>query len=293
MEQKETTLWDALRSGVRGLEKIVQWCVRLVARMLRLTFQRWWLVGIVTLLCMAAGVYYSRPSNKLYKVRAVATLNGPSVNEVADYYEALHKSFEAFYVIDCLHDGTADYVDYGRKNSLTDTTSVVMKDQIAFQFVTRNRKQIPWMEQQIMHCLNNHPQFVDEYQVYKLHADRQYSFDRDQVDRLDSMTAAFYSDAAVPQIQSNAWTLAMGRKEIVLPLKNIEDYMMRKAQRDSRYALTTAPVVLHGHFVPQKKAINGRVKFTAIGLIAGWLLGCLIAAFFDERKRIIQWLRLK
>lgn len=293
MEQRETTLWDALRSCVRGLGKIAQWCVRLAGEMIRLSYQRWWLVGGVTLLCVAAGFYYSRPSNKHYKVRAVATLNGPSVSEVMDYYESLHKSFDAYYVIDCLHDGTADYADYGRKHSRTDTTCVVMKDQIAFQFVIQNRKQIPWMERQIMHCLNTHPQFVDEYQVYKIHADRQYRFDRDQVDRLDSMTAAFYSEAAVPQVQSDAWTIAMGRKEIVLPLKGIEEFMRNKAQRDCRYALITAPVVLHGHFEPMKKAINGSVKCTAVGLVAGWIFGCLIAAFFDERKRILRWLRLK
>lgn len=261
--------------------------------MLRLSFRRWWLVGIVTLLCMAAGLYYSRPANKIYKVQAVATLNGPSVNEVKSFYESLHKTFDAFYVIDCLNDGVADYVDYERKNPLTDTLQVVMKDRIAFQFIIRNRKQIPWFEERIMYCLNTHPQFIEEYKVYKKHADRQYRFDCEQVDKLDSMTSAFYSNAGMAQIQSNAWELTMGRKEIVLPIEDIEEFMEHKAQRDQRYALTTAPVVLQGHFEPARRAVNGRLKCTAIGLIAGWLLGCLIAVFFDERLRIIQWLRQK
>ncbi|MBP5477413.1 MAG: hypothetical protein J6Y00_07005 [Paludibacteraceae bacterium] len=293
MEQKETTLWDVLRSCAKGIVRIVEWFVQLVAKMLRLSFQRWWLVGGVMLLCMAAGFYYSRPANKLYKVSAIATLNGPSVSEVKSFYESLHKTFDAFCVIDCLNDGVADYVDYGRKNPLTDTLQMVMKDQIAFQFVTRNRKEIPWMEERIMYYLNTNQQFVEEYQIFKKHADRQYRFDCEQVDKLDSMTAAFYADANVPQIQSNAWTLAMGRKEIILPLRSIEEFMENKAKRDSRYALVTAPVVLHGHFEPARKAVNGRLKCTATGLIVGWLLGCLIAAFFDERRRIIRWLRQK
>ena len=85
----------------------------------------------------------------------------------------------------------------------------------------------------------------------------------------------------------------MGRKEIRLPLRSIEEFMENKAKRDSRYALVTAPVVLHGHFEPARKAVNGRLKCMATGLIVGWLLGCLIAAFFDERQRIIRWLRQK
>ncbi len=245
------------------------------------------------LLGTAAGIYYSRPANKIYKVRAVATLNGPSVNEVKNFYESLHEDFNAYYVIDCLNDGVADYTDYDRKNSLTDTTRVVMKDQIAFQFTISNRKQIPLFEERIMYYLNTNPQFVDEYQVYKKHADRQYRFDCEQVDKLDSMTTAFYANANVSQIHSNAWELTMGRKEIVLPLKSIEVFMEHKAARDSRYALTTAPVVLHGHFEPMHKAINGRKKCTAVGLIAGWLLGCLIAFLLDERQRILQWLKQK
>lgn len=293
MEQKEITLWDALRSCVKALGKILNWCVQAVAKMLRLTFSKWWLVGGITLLGIAAGMYYSRPSNKIYKVRAIATLNGPSVSEVKHYYESLHKTFEAFNVIDCLDDGTADYADYDRKNPLTDTLQVVMNDQIAFQFLTRNRKEIPYMEEQIMRILNDNPQFVSEYQIYKAHANRQYRFDCDQVNKLDSMTGAFYANASVPQIQSHAWELAMGRKEIVLPLKSIEEFMEHKAQRDSRYALVTAPVVLQGHFEPARKAVNGRLKCMVIGLIVGWLLGCLIAALFDDRQRILRWLQQK
>ena len=293
MEQKEITLWDALHSCARTLGKMLQWCVTVVSRMIRLTFQKWWLVGGVTVLCIIGGIYYSRPSNKVYKVRAVATLNGPSVSEVKHYYESLHKTFEAFNVIDCLNDGTADYVDYKRRNSFTDTLQMVMKDQIAFQFLTRDRKKIPWMEEQIMRILNDNPQFVNEFQIYKAHAERQYCFDRDQVNKLDSMTTAFYADVTTPQIHSNAWELAMGRKEIVLPVEDIVEFMAGKAQRDQRYALVTAPVVLQGHFEPARKSVNGRLKCMVIGMIVGWLAGCLISALFDERQRILQWLRQK
>ncbi|MCR4665059.1 MAG: hypothetical protein K5660_06810 [Paludibacteraceae bacterium] len=293
MEQKETTLWDALRSCVNGIKKLLQWCVQLVAKMLRLTFQRWWIVFGMTLLCMAAGIYYSRPSNKIYKYRAVATLNGPSVIEVKDFFESMNRACDAYYVIDCLNDGTADYVDYNRSHSLSDTTNVVMKDRIAFQFVTRHRERVPQVEAQIMQYINSNPHFLAEYHAYKAHADRQYRFDQDQVEKLDSMTTAFYRDVNTPQIHSNAWELAMGRKEIVLPLRSIEQFMEHKAERDSRYALVTAPVVMHDHFLPTKKAVNGRLKCTAIGLIFGWFAGCIIAAFFDERKRILQWLRQK
>ena len=290
-ESHETTLWDVTQSCVRALYRACLWCLHLIGKMVRLSVRRWWIVGPIIILAAAAGLYYSRTSNKMYKVNAIVTLNGPTRQEVRTYYESLRPDFEAYDIIDYLHDGTADMVDFRRKHSPSDTANVVVVDQLALQFITRRPQEIPYWEDEIIRVLNEHPQFIAAYAQYKQHADRQYEFDQAQVDKLDEMTTAFYSSAGDQQVQSNARNLTMGRKEIMLPLKDIEAYMKRKQQRDTRYALTTAPIVLHSHFAPERKAINGRLKFTGIGLLIGWLLGCLIAFLIDERRSILQWLR--
>ena len=284
-------LWDLLCLGAKRVKKWFCACMHLFTGMVRLSYRQWWIVGLFVVAATALGIYNSRPSNKIYKVNAIATLNGPSFREVADYFESMDKTYEAFTVVDCRNDGVADYVDYGRHHSPEDSINVSMSDQIGLQFIVRDTAQIPAIESRIMARFNSREQFVSAFNHYQAHMERLYRFDQEQVDKLDSMTTAFYATANAPQVQSNAWELVMGRKEIILPVKQIEQFMAHKEQRDMRYARCTAPVVLHGHFVPQKKAENGRLKCTALGLLFGWLLGCLVALCWERRRAIRAWLR--
>jgi hypothetical protein len=50
-------------------------------------------------------------------------------------------------------------------------------------------------------------------------------------------------------------------------------------------------VVLQSHFVAEARAENGPLRMTALALVAGWLLGLLVAALVDKRKQIIVWLK--
>ena len=133
------TLWDMIHRCFEGLYRLCQQGWHLLASMLRLSFRLWWLVGLFAVAGAAAGIYYSRPSNKMYKVNAIATLNGPSFQQVADYYESLGKTFRAFAVVDCRHDGTADFVDYKNRHPREDSVNVCMSDQIALQFITKKK----------------------------------------------------------------------------------------------------------------------------------------------------------
>ena len=292
MEQKQiTTLWDAVQSGCHTLYDACRWFGRKLGQMVRLSWRKWWLVGTITLLIGAAALYYARPSNQRYKIQAIATLNGPTVQEVTTFYESLDLCYEAFHVIDCAHNGTPDFVDYKRKHSIYDTIDVVMPRQIALQFESKELDKIPQQEQQILQALNTNPVFVAAYQVYKAHADRQFRFDSEQVDKLDSMTSTLYASAGNEQAHVSGWNITNGKKEIVLPLAKIEEYLVKKTIRDHYYSQCTAPVVLQNHFTPCRKPINGRIKCTILGLLAGWLIGCLIAALIDDRQRIRRWLQ--
>ena len=291
MEHQEMNLWDVLVLCANGIKNLLRACMTLFKGMVRLSYRQWWLVAVFVIAVTALAVYYSRPSNKIYKVNAVATLNGPSFREVADYFESMDKTYQAFTVVDCLNDGVADYVDLKGHHSPEDSVNVSMSDQIGLQFIVCDTTHIPAIEQRIMDRFNSQQQFIHVFNYFKAHMDRRYRFDQEQVDKLDSMTTAFYASAGSRQVQSNAWELVLGRQEIILPVKQIEQFMSHKEQRDIRYASCTAPVVLHGHFVPQKKAENGRFKCTALGLLIGWLLGCLVALYWERRRAIRAWLK--
>lgn len=317
MENNEKTLWDLCVACFHGIAYGIRSLIAITGRSLQISYRHWWLVGLVVIIALAGALYYTRQDNRKYKVNAIVTLNGPTSHEVKTCYEALDQSFpdavfaaqslgqqlglsaedcrtveciRAFYVIDNKHDGLADYVDWDRHNSGTDTVNVRMRDQLALQFVTRRVDKIALLEEHIITYLNAQPSFARAYEAYRMNMERQKQFDLQQIEKLDTMTSRMYAQAGQTQIQSNAWNLMMGKQQISLPLGDIEEYMKRKALRDTRATLCTAPVVLQGHFVAEARPINTRGKWCVIALIAGWIIGCLLAFVWEQRRAIRTYL---
>ena len=283
-----------------------------------MTYRRWWLTGLTVLIAVGGAFYYTRTANRWYRVNAVVTLNGPTTLEVKNYYGRLGdplpdymsdeqtlqallnlddsicrhlRGFRSFYVIDNQNDGTADFIDRQNRNSGTDTMNVRMTDMLALQFETRHTNDVPLVEKKIMAYLNAQPQFIRTYENHRQHTERQYLFDSIQVEKLDSMTSRMYRSTDRTQVQTSAWDLTLGRQQIVLPVKDIEQYMERKQIRDTRRASVTAPVVLQGHFTVCSLPINSRGRWCVTAFVLGWLAGCLIAYAWEEHKRWLAYLR--
>jgi hypothetical protein len=318
MENQEKNLWDVCLACINGCIRLLKDLLRLLGAMLRLTYRKVWLVGLVIIVAAACSLYYTRPSNRKHKVNAVVCINGPMLQEVKNYYEQLNNAFPesvmaeqsltkklqltpeasnsierfcTFYVIDNLDDGTADYIDWKEHNSGTDTVNVRMQDRLALQFWCKDLSQVAAIETGIMNYLNSNEQFVRAYEQIWQHKNRQHVFDSLQVEKLDTLTSRMYSQAAAKQIQSNSWDLTMGKQQITLPLAQIERFMKKKELRDSRFTQCTAPVVLQSHFVACYATVNGRTKWLVIAFILGWIAGCLIAWGWEERVQINSFLK--
>jgi len=314
----EMNLWDVCKSIARGIADTGKALLRLLANMIRLTYRFWWITGITIAIAIACSLYYTRESNRRYKATAIVCINGPAVSEVQNWYEALEQNFPAhmteeqtlisrlgldaeqaaalshfrsFRVIDCMHDGTADYVDMKNRNNGTDTLQVRMEDQLALQFQTKDPKHLHQAEEAIMAYLNSNPQFQESFRQYHANATRQWQFDRQQIEKLDSLTSLFYQAASGIQTQTPSVNMAMGKREVVLFLDDIEEYFHRKDLRDHRYTLCTAPLTLQGHFVAAPRAVNGPLKCLALALIIGWCIGCILALMWEKRKQISAFLK--
>ena len=242
----------------------------------------------------------------MYEVTGIAYLNGPTLNGAKTRFEALNNGtphylnpnqtlwamlgididalrlshFETFYLQDGLHNGVVDYVDWGHSASLKDTLNVRVPDMLALRY------------------MNADPAFQEAYQLDLANRMREHQFDLAQVEKLDSLTTAFYFEQGdsydTPQlVTKKRGQVVVGERKINLPIDQIAKFFRLKQQRDTRLAYCTAPVVLQNHFVMNPRPINRISRCSIIGCIIGWLIGCILAALIERRKDIIAWLNAK
>lgn len=301
--------WHAIG---RLCSRFGQWC----ARLLRITFRLWWIVLPVMALAIGAGLYYSREDNLTYKVQAVAMLNGASIEQFEQRYDVLKTGlqlpdsdplkkalkerwavgFESFYVVDVYNDSVADYVDYKKKSSPTDTIKVQMKDRMGLQFLVKKRhlKYLPQIEQQMLAFLNADEAMQKSYALYVRNMARAQQFNHDQMEKLDSLTSEYYfksNPGSNPLGRIQEGMVLVGDWRVHLFLDQIYSHQERTAHMDYRAAFATAPVTLENHFVVNPKAKNAPKIVVPVFTLLGWLFGCLLAALIEQRKRIISWLR--
>jgi len=291
-------------------------CWHLLERMIRLTYRFWWIVLTLVVLAIAAALYYTRQDNLTYKLDAVALLNGPTISQFDQAYVAVRANrllppeapiapyltertawaFDTYRVIDCLHDNTADYIDFKRKSTPTDTVKVQMTDRLCLEFRIKacDLHLVPEIEQALMATLNRDPAMNRSYEAYVRNLSEEVAFNHRQALKLDSLTSVYYFtpvSAAAPMNYSGNGVNFYGDRRIRLFLDNIYEQQEHMQKVDYRMQLATAPVVLENHFAVNPKPVNSRGKCLVIFFLLGWIGGCVLAEIIDKRKVIGAWLK--
>ncbi len=320
-EEREMNFFDLCRVCFNGIGRGITACIQFAGTLIRLTYRQWWVVLIVLVLVLTCVNIYTRKDNRIYKIDAVAILNGPTteltqekikrlsfpvhpkINAQQNLVELLGLPWEevkhishlqTFRVIDCLHDSVADYIDYDRKSSPLDTVCVQMPNRLCIQYRTTTPQNAALIEKALLNYLNSDEAMQAAFQTKKLILDREVEFAKNQVEKLDSLTSAFYFEQGTGMQAQGARSkegIVLGRREIKLFPGEIHGEFRRYQKLAYLQAFCTAPVVLEDHFAVHPAPVNGRIKWNVIGLVIGWLLGCLIAALVENRKAILSWLK--
>ena len=301
--------WHALCRGCAALG-------RLLARALRLSYRYWWLVLICVALGVVAALYYTRQGNIIYKVNAVALLNGPTVQQFEQAYMPLRSAqqlppdsplrpwlmenklrrFETYRVIDCMGDSVADYIDFREKSSPTDTVNVQMQDRLCLQFRIKQRDLdlLPAVEAEVMGFLNGNPALQAAHAVYLRNLLDEVKFNHDQTQKLDSLTTHYYFHShpgAEPLGAAKNGLVFMGDWRVHLFLTSIYAHRHYADYMDQRLQLATAPVVLENHFTVDAAPVNDRRKMVVLMFLLGWVGACVLAELIDKRKALSAWLK--
>ena len=314
--EKEMNFFDLCVAFGRAIGRGCAACWRVLERMIRLTYRYWYIVLTILILFIAAALYYSRPENLKYKMNAVAMLNGPSIQQFEQTYAPLLSGcmlpdeaaispyvknrittdFTIFRVVDCLDDGTADYIDFKRKSDPTDTVKVQMQDRLCLQFriKAKNLYQVPAIEQAMLEWFNSSAAMQKAYETYRPNIEQEVVFNHSQAQKLDSLTSDYYFNApsaAKPMNYGSNGVNFYGDRDIELFLGDIYEQHRHLQLKDYRMEFATAPVTLENHFSPYPKPVNNRLKMLILFFLAGWITGCGIAELTDKRKAILEWLK--
>ena len=311
--------FDLCAACGRGIGRGCQACWRVFARMLRLTYRYWWIILTVVALAVAWALIYSREDNQMFKVNAVAFLNGPSVMQFEQAYAPInggnispdapllnyitdkkigHVTF--FRVIDGLNDEVADYVDFDRKSVSTDTMLVQMQDRVSLQFTIKQRDLalVPEVERDLLAYLNSNDIMQQAYDRYIVNLREEVAFNHRQAHKLDSLTSHYYFRGHLGTDsfgQMKEGTVVMsdwgGDWKVKIFLEEIYKQQQHMQRGDIRLQLATAPVTLENHFSVFPIPVNGRMKCLVLFVLLGWIIACLIAQIVDKRKEFIAWLQ--
>ncbi len=314
--EKDMNFFDLCMACGRAIGRACNACWQLFLHMIKLTYRYWWIVLTLVALGIAAALYYTRHDNLTYKVSAVALLNGGSIQQFEQAFLPLRSGnllpgysaiypllksrtamrFETFRVIDCLDDGVADYVDFRRKSSPTDTVKVQMQDRLCLQFrvKSRNLDSVPAIEKALMEYLNSNAALQQAYVPYYANLCEEVAFNHRQALKLDSLTSHYYyytPSSTVPPAYVGNGVNFYGERRIHLFLDKIYEQQEHLQAVDHRMQLATAPVVLENHFYVNPKPVNGRFKYLIICFLLAWIGGCALAELIDRRKAICAWLK--
>lgn len=313
---KEMNFWDMCVACGHAIGRCAAWAWQVLQHMIRLTWRYWWLALVFIGLAIGAALYYTRTENLTYKMNAVAMINGASVSQFEQAFAPLRsgillpeeaaitpfvkeytaRQFETYRVIDCMHDGVADFIDFKGKVSATDTLKVQMKDRLCIQFRIKKRHmdQVPQIEQAVLDFLNSNVPMQRSYITYLKDMQEEVDFNHRQALKLDSLTSHYYYHTAAinqPSMSMNNGITFNGDRRIRLFLNEIYDQQEHMRLGDYRIQFATAPIVLENHFSVDPAPVNDRKKCLVLFCLIAWIGTCVLAELIDKRKAIYAWLK--
>ncbi len=311
-------LFDLIAAFFRWIGRVCKKSFALFLDSLHLSLHYWFVSVPVIILFAGLAFYYSRPLNRIYKAEGIVYLNGPLIEDVKQVFKPVEQNyhffpgqdlqkilnltedetdglrrFEIFNVIDYNNDSTVDMVDYKRNHKLDDTINVVMPHVLCIRFLTKRPDNVPVVGEHMIAYLNNSAALKAAYEKKKVLLERKATFWHDQLEKLDSLTSAFYFEQGASAQAQMKWGngMVLGRREIALFLPEIMDAYKKAEDVDHELAKATAPVVIQQQFTTLPRAINGRLKCLVLAVIIGYIIGALIALIISKRKDIQKWYR--
>jgi hypothetical protein len=315
---KEINLLQLLNLLFAWIVKCIKGIVLFFGHLIQLTY-KFRLITFLLVICgTGVGLYLSRPSAKIYKAEAMAMLYGSEAQTVKEVCKQLENSiasnnlyslpaklslpdsitkniveFHAFYAITYRKDSVAEIIDFKDSHPISDTINVKMKDRLYFQILTTNIAQLPKVQDAILNYLNNNAVLKNEYINKKNELSQRIKICNDEIKRIDSLAKISYFKTPEKQLKFENNNLLIGEQKKQLFYDDLLRLQKMKSKTESKLMNFKQPVVLPAGFAPSPQALNGTLKYSAIGLLIGYLVAVLTSFLLESRKAIVRYLEGK
>ena len=211
-DNKEINLLQLLEILINWIMSVLLKIVDLIGKWIKLLYKNTILTIITLIICLAVGIYLSRPSERIYQAEALAMIYGSDAQTVREVSKLLEKSspinkitsfttklslpdsvaknivaFHSYYIIEYVKDGIAVKIDYNDNYSQKDTMYVKMRDRVQMQLLTKNINQIPLIQKAILNYFNNNKMLTTHLENTRNHFNQQIRVSQLELIRVDSL----------------------------------------------------------------------------------------------------------
>ncbi len=313
---KEINLLELISLFIDWLKKVGKSILNLLGSIARLAYRRKITVVVIVAISIGVGQYLARPSNRIYRAEAMATLHGTEAQFVREVCKQIENSlstneltslstklslpdsvtnnivsFESFYVIDYMRDSVADVIDFNHDHSLSDTMNVRMRNRVYFRLKTRSIAQVPQMQNAILNFLNNNPVIKTQYETHKNELTKQIDICDSELIRIDSLAKVYYFKDLPTQLRFDNDKLLLGEQRKQLFYGELLRLQELRTIAQIKLADFKQAVEIPSEFVVIPVPENGRVKYGVYSIIIGFAIALIIAGLMESAKKIISYLK--
>ncbi len=317
-DSKELNLVEIISITFKGIFNLFIRIFKGLGSIAHMIINNWVVFLLTIILCVAIGAFLSRPSAHKFKAGTTAYIASSEANFIKDICRQLtfHDSdnvslslskkldipknvaqnivsINTYNFIDYLKDGTPDEIDFKDKRSVKDTTSVILRDRLYIQVITKDIEQIPIIQNAILKFINSNPRLVEEFEVFKLNVLDKIAQSEKEMQRLDSLSQVSYFKDINKELSfaDNKLTIGEQHKQLFYgDVLHLQDVIAHNKQVLAR---TPSPVYFASDFVIDTTPVNNQKKYLLIGFLIGAIIGTVFAFLLDKKRIIIDFIKNK
>ena len=314
-EQQELNLLTVFQKVFSIFFQVIKVVVKFVGYLLQLGYRYKYIFLVFIALAIAYSVYTTQSDRKVYKADFILDVNDGDSFLYSEMIKSLNQylkdddpkalvsvlqipvektsklSFlKSYFMIDMNKDSIPDVIDYDNKYLPSDTVNVRIQDKIVVSMGMRDIAMYQDVENAIVDYFKRNPYLISLHEArIKSLQEKEKLYDKNIVE-LDSLQRIeYFQKTNIPELKMDPKLVFKTDKQMFYHdklnlLKQKEEIVKELTSKQDIVSVVS-------RFEPTKKPVNSFAKEFTINIIFA-LVGCLILSlYWENRKRIITYLR--
>lgn len=317
-DNQEINLLQLLEILINWIKSISIMLIGFIGKLIQMIYKHLILTIIILIICIAGGLYFSRPEVQIYKADALGIIYGNEAQTVREISKQLENSspvitqisfqkklmlpdsvaknivaFHSYNVIEYVKDHVAVRIDYNNNFSQKDTMYNKMHDRVYFRLLTKNVNQIPIIEKAILNYFNNNEMLQTRFLNARNYISNRILWSKKELNRIDSLAKVNYFKDNDQQLHFDKNKLIVGEQQKQLfynDLLRLQDIL---SDSESNLKNFKQPLDIPSGLVVDPIPINNPLKYIAYSIIIGLIISILIIGILENLQNISNFIKNK